>query len=126
MVKAGGKSAGTTIEDALRRDGYGHIAGVDEVGRGPLAGPVVACAVVLPAACQLEGVTDSKLLSDAQRRRLAPLIMKEAVAYGMGVVGPDEIDRINILQASFAAMRLAETFELRRGHRGRWTPDSRF
>jgi ribonuclease HII len=107
MVKAARMSAGTEIETDLRRQGFTCIAGTDEVGRGPLAGPVVACAVVLPAECHLAGVTDSKLLSDAQRRRLAPLIMKEAVAYGMGVVDAAEIDRINILQAAFVAMRLA-------------------
>jgi len=107
MVKAGGMSAGTEIETALRRRGYACVAGVDEVGRGPLAGPVVACAVVLPADCRLPGVTDSKLLTDAQRRRLAPLIMTEASSFGIGSVDNREIDRVNILQASLEAMRLA-------------------
>jgi len=99
--------AGTHIEADLRKQGFLRVAGIDEVGRGPLAGPVVACGVVLPEDCVLPGVADSKLLSDAQRRRLFPEILKCALAWGVGRVDTPEIDRVNILQATFAAMRLA-------------------
>ena len=101
------KWAGTEYEKALRSAGYIRVAGVDEVGRGPLAGPVVACALMLPADAELPGVTDSKQLSDAARRSVLPRILESAVAFGVGVVDSDEIDRINILQATFAAMRKA-------------------
>ncbi len=86
---------------------YHCIAGVDEAGRGPLAGPVVAAAVILPASCKLPRLNDSKQLSAAQRETLFPLIRRVAVAVGVGVVEAEEIDRVNIRQASFAAMRLA-------------------
>lgn len=99
--------AGTEIESALRRQGFLRVAGVDEVGRGPLAGPVVACAVMLPEDCLLDGVADSKQLSDGERRRLFPEILKHAQAWGVGRVDTSEIDRVNILQATFGAMRLA-------------------
>ena len=102
-----GRGAGSHLEEALRRQGYLRVAGTDEVGRGPLAGPVVACAVVLPDGCTIDGVIDSKLLSDEQRRGVLPAIFKCALAYGVGSVDAGEIDRINILQASFEAMRLA-------------------
>jgi len=101
------RRAGTEYEEALRGAGYLRVAGVDEVGRGPLAGPVVACAVMLQSHVDLPGVTDSKLLSDAARRRLLPKILENAVAFGVGVIDSVEIDRINILQATFAAMRNA-------------------
>jgi ribonuclease HII len=84
--------------------GFKTIAGIDEVGRGPLAGPVVAAAVVLPRDfCHAE-IRDSKLLSAKQREKLAPLIRQNAQGWGLGVVEVDEIDRINILQASLLAM----------------------
>jgi len=86
---------------------YGAIAGVDEAGRGPLAGPVVAAAVILPEACKLPGLNDSKKLSAAQRETLYVLIRRTARAIGLGIVEAEEIDRINIRQASFAAMRQA-------------------
>ena len=88
-------------------DGYARIAGVDEVGRGPLAGPVVAAAVVFPLETEVPGVADSKQLSDPQRRSAFPHIFRAAIAVGVGVVDPEEIDRMNILQATFEAMRLA-------------------
>lgn len=80
------------------------IAGVDEVGRGPLAGPVVAAAVVFPLGVFIPGVTDSKQLTARQRQALFPIVKKKALAFGLGLVWPDEIDRINILQASLKAM----------------------
>lgn len=86
---------------------FGTIAGVDEAGRGPLAGPVVAAAVILPSNCRLPGLNDSKQLSAAQREALYAVIQRCAVAIGVGIVEAGEIDRINIRQASFAAMRLA-------------------
>ena len=83
------------------------IAGVDEVGRGCLAGPVYAAAVILPADHSIAGLNDSKKLSAAQRERLVPLIEQAAVAWAIGVASVAEIDRINILQATFLAMRRA-------------------
>jgi len=95
------------LETQLESRGFSRIAGVDEVGRGPLAGPVVAAAVILPDHFELEGVADSKLLTDQQRRTLLPDILAQAEAIGVGTVHSDEIDAINILQATFAAMRQA-------------------
>jgi len=89
----------------LRR--YALIAGVDEVGRGPLAGPVVAAAVILPSAWKLFGLNDSKQLSASQRDSAFEAIQRSALAIGVGIVEADEIDRVNIRQASFAAMRIA-------------------
>lgn len=82
-------------------------AGIDEAGRGCLAGPVVAAAVILPETYDLPGLTDSKVLSAARREELAPLIRRCALAWGLGVVWPGTIDRINILQATFEAMSRA-------------------
>ena len=87
--------------------GYAHIAALDEAGRGPLAGPVVAGAVVLPQGCVIEGVRDSKQLSPSQRAALYQEILKRAVDYGIGVVDSEVIDRVNILQATRLAMRQA-------------------
>jgi len=83
------------------------IAGVDEVGRGPLAGPVVAACVVLPEGFDLAGINDSKKLTERQRERAEVRIRAEALAIGLGVVPPETIDRINILQATREAMRSA-------------------
>jgi ribonuclease HII len=85
---------------------HGLIAGVDEAGRGPLAGPVVAAAVILPT-CRIPDLADSKLLNAARREAVYRLIQQEAYAIGVGVVPHDEIDRINILQATYVAMRQA-------------------
>ena len=85
----------------------GMVCGVDEVGRGPLAGPVVAGAVILPRDCDILYINDSKKLSAAKREELYDIIMKRAVAVGIGMVGPDRIDQINILQATYEAMREA-------------------
>ena len=82
-------------------------AGCDEAGRGCLAGPVVAAAVILPARIRLPGLDDSKKLNEAQREALRPLIEARALAWAVAIVGPEEIDRINILNASFLAMHRA-------------------
>lgn len=84
---------------------YGLICGIDEVGRGPLAGPVVAGAVILPEDCSILYINDSKKLSEKKREELYEIIMEEAVAVGLGYVGPQRIDEINILQATYEAMR---------------------
>lgn len=94
-------------EDELRSCGYKYIAGVDEVGRGPLAGPVVAAAVVLPEDFNVLGVDDSKKLSEKKREELFDIITQNAVAYGIGMADEKMIDEINILQATKVAMRRA-------------------
>ena len=85
----------------------GYICGIDEVGRGPLAGPVVAGAVILPKDCNILYINDSKKLSEKKREELYDIIMEQAVATGIGMVGPGRIDEINILQATYEAMRVA-------------------
>ncbi len=97
----------TYIERLLQTDGITAIAGVDEAGRGPLAGPVVAAAVVLPLEFSVPGITDSKLIPKIKRSRLALAIKEKAVDIGIGVVEPEEIDRINILQATKKAVQIA-------------------
>ena len=92
------------IEDSL---GLQVICGVDEAGRGPLAGPVCAAAVILPKHLRIPGLTDSKKLTDKKRRELFPIIQEQAIAYGIGLASESEIDEINILQATFLAMRRA-------------------
>ena len=86
---------------------YSYICGIDEAGRGPLAGPVVAGAVILPKDCRILYINDSKKLSAAKREELYDIIMEQAVATGLGTIGPDRIDEINILQATYEAMRQA-------------------
>ena len=86
---------------------YSYICGIDEVGRGPLAGPVVAGAVILPKNCDILYINDSKKLSAAKRDELYDEIMEKAVSVGLGFVGPERIDEINILQATYEAMREA-------------------
>ena len=95
------------IEDECRAEGYTVICGVDEAGRGPLAGPVCAAAVILPRGHQIPGLNDSKKLTDKKRRELFPLIKEQAVAYGIGLASHEEIDEINILQATYLAMERA-------------------
>ncbi len=98
----------TTIERDLRREKGPLLAGVDEVGRGPIAGPVVACAVIMPAETRaIAGVDDSKRLTHDQRVRLASKIRERAVAFALGAASVREIDRINIYQASVLAMQRA-------------------
>ena len=86
---------------------FQYICGIDEVGRGPLAGPVVAGAVILPKDCDILYLNDSKKLSEKMRETLYEEIMEKAVATGIGIVGPNVIDEINILQATYEAMRMA-------------------
>lgn len=86
---------------------HGWICGIDEVGRGPLCGPVVAGAVILPKDCQILYLNDSKKLSEKKREALYDVIMEQAVAVGIGMASPERIDEINILQATYEAMRQA-------------------
>lgn len=92
------------FEKQARNNGYQLIAGIDEVGRGPLAGPVVAAAVILPATCQLLGVNDSKKLSASRREELFQQIQEQALAVGVGIVDHTVIDEVNIYQATKLAM----------------------
>ncbi len=94
-------------ESLVRKAGYRLIAGVDEAGRGPLAGPVVAAAVILPEGVVLDGVRDSKEMTQGAREKAFPLIHEKALSISVGVVSAEEIDRINILQASLQAMKQA-------------------
>ena len=96
-----------TYERSCWAAGYALVAGIDEVGRGPLAGPVVAAAVILPQECKIEGVNDSKKLSAKKREELYDVILEKAVSYGIGIVSNERIDEINILQATYEAMRQA-------------------
>ena len=88
------------IDKEFFEKGVKYIAGIDEAGRGPLAGPVVVACVILPENSMIEGVNDSKKLSEAKREKLYDLITKEAISYGIGIIYQDEIDDINILQAT--------------------------
>jgi len=94
-------------ERRARKKGYRLIAGVDEVGRGPLAGPVVACALIFPSKCRIRGLDSSKRLSPKRREELYPLIKEKALAIGLGRVGERKIDGINILKATHLAMKRA-------------------
>ncbi len=95
------------IEEALTAQGITAICGVDEAGRGPLAGPVCAAAVILPDHLEIPGLNDSKKLTDKKRRELMPIIKEQAIAYGIDFATQEEIDDINILQATFLAMQRA-------------------
>ena len=95
------------IEQTHYDQGIKLICGVDEAGRGPLAGPVCAAAVILPANIEIPGLDDSKKLTDKRRRELTPVIMEKAIAYGIAFADHKEIDEINILQATFLAMERA-------------------
>ncbi|HBB16715.1 MAG TPA: ribonuclease HII [Syntrophus sp. (in: bacteria)] len=95
------------FERAARGRGYRLVAGIDEAGRGPLAGPVIAAAVILPPEYRHPQIRDSKTLSPRQRERLLEVIERDAVAIGIGVVEPQVIDTVNILQATLAAMKEA-------------------
>ena len=95
------------FEEELFAQGYQLVCGVDEAGRGPLAGPVCAAAVILPPHLEIPGLDDSKKLSDKRRRDLFPIIKEQAIAYGIGLASHEEIDEINILQATYLAMERA-------------------
>ena len=95
------------IENELYEEGYLAVCGVDEAGRGPLAGPVCAAAVILPKGLEIAGLNDSKKLTDKKRRELFPIIKEQAIAYGIGLASEKEIDEINILQATYLAMERA-------------------
>lgn len=88
------------IEDNFHNNGVKYIAGIDEAGRGPLAGPVVVASVIMPEDSMIEGVNDSKKVSEKKRENLYDIILEEAISYGIGIIYQDEIDEINILQAT--------------------------
>ncbi|ASS75678.1 ribonuclease HII [Tumebacillus algifaecis] len=94
-------------ERAAKQQGYHAVAGIDEAGRGPLAGPVVAAAVILPPGIELQGLNDSKQVAEETRNQLFDLICTKSVAYGIGVVDTEYIDKHNILQGTFEAARRA-------------------
>ncbi len=95
------------LDESFRGKGFVTLAGVDEAGRGPLAGPVVAAAVILPPGLCIEGLTDSKVLSPDKREKLVEVVEGVALSIGVGIVGAAEIDRTDILQATMRAMREA-------------------
>jgi len=107
FVSFKGKLPLIEIEARLWDQGYRFVGGVDEVGRGPLAGPVVAAAVILPSWEIIEGVTDSKILTASKRERLSNIIWQKAVAVGLGAASPRTIDRIGILPATHLAFHRA-------------------
>ena len=96
-----------TIENEYRAKGFSVICGIDEAGRGPLSGPVVAAACILPDGAEEWGLNDSKKLSPKKRDLLFDKIVESSIAYAIGYASPDEIDSMNILNATFAAMRRA-------------------
>lgn len=96
-----------SIENEYREKGFNIICGVDEAGRGPLAGPVYAAAVILPSDCVIEGINDSKKLTEKKREALFDEIKEKALAYGIASADEKEIDEINILNATFLAMKRA-------------------
>jgi len=87
-------------ENELRKKGFQHVCGIDEAGRGPLAGPVVVASVIMPADSMIEGVNDSKKVSEKKREKIYQQILDEAISYGIAIIGQDEIDEINILNAT--------------------------
>ena len=95
------------FEHKYEAEGFCAICGVDEAGRGPLAGPVCAAAVILPMDIDIPGLNDSKKLTDKKRRELFPIICEKAIAYGIAFADHEEIDKINILQATYLAMERA-------------------
>ena len=87
-------------EEELRKKGFKYICGIDEAGRGPLAGPVVVASVIMPEDSMIEGVNDSKKISEKKREKIYDQILEEAISYGVAIIGQDEIDEINILNAT--------------------------
>lgn len=105
------------FEHIAMEEGFDLICGVDEAGRGPLAGPVCAAAVILPKDLEIEGLNDSKKLTEKKRDALYDVIKEKAIAYGIAMASEEEIDEINILQATFLAMKRAvEAMELKPGY----------
>ena len=96
-----------SYEINAKNKGYNAVCGVDEAGRGPLAGPVYAAAVILPEGCEIEGLNDSKKISEKKREKLFDVIIEKAVSYSIASVDEKTIDEINILQATYLAMRKA-------------------
>lgn len=94
-------------ENELRKSGFKTICGIDEAGRGPLAGPVVVASVIMPDNSMIEGINDSKKISEKKREKLYDQILEEAISYGVGIIGHDEIDEINILNATKKALTLS-------------------
>lgn len=124
------KTSGLNYEEELYKQGFAKIAGMDEVGRGPLAGAVTACIVIMPQGLQIEGVTDSKVVSPKKREELAQIIKESAIEYALGWADVALIDEINILQATYVAMaRAIENLKnkpdaiLIDGLQGKWTSD---
>ena len=97
------------IDEEFFKKGIKYIAGIDEAGRGPLAGPVVVACVIMPEDSMIEGVNDSKKISEKKREKLYDLILEEAVSYGIGIINQEEIDEINILRATKKALTMALT-----------------
>lgn len=95
------------FENKLALEGNNYIAGVDEVGRGPLAGPVVAACVILPNNFNTPGLDDSKKLTEKRRNAMLEVVHNEAIAYGLGMASPEKIDEVNILEATKGAMKVA-------------------
>ena len=95
-----------SFEQSAKAQGYTRIAGIDEAGRGPLAGPVVSAAVILPHDFSCKGINDSKKLTANQRNKIFPIIRDNALGIGIGIASPEEIDRINILNASLLSKPL--------------------
>jgi len=94
-------------ENELRKKGFKYICGIDEAGRGPLAGPVVVASVIMPADSMIEGVNDSKKISEKKREKIYDQILEEAISYGVAIIGQDEIDEINILNATKKALTVS-------------------
>lgn len=94
-------------EERIYNEGFSAVCGCDEAGRGPLCGPVVAAAVILPRGIEIEGLNDSKKLTEKKREKLFDIIKEKAIAYAIAEASPEEIDEINILNASMLAMRRA-------------------
>ena len=107
MQKSDGIGDNWVFDAAVRQEGFSLLCGVDEAGRGPLCGPVYAAAVVLDPDIRIEGLTDSKKLSEKRRERLFDEICEKAAGYGIGSASVEEIERLNILQATFLAMNRA-------------------
>lgn len=95
------------FENEAKANGFNIVCGIDEAGRGPLAGPVCAAAVILPEGCEIEGVNDSKKLTEKKREQLFDVITEKAIAYGIATADEKEVDEINILQATYLAMNRA-------------------